>query len=150
MDANLAQYVSVMIGGQLFGFPIQVVQDVFSPDKLTKVPLTRPFVAGVINLRGRILTAIDMHELLDLARDAQDAYMALSIEYQGESFGLLIDSVGEVLALPEESLETNPPNIDSRWARISAGIYRLEQELMIVLDIDKLLPGIIALASAEE
>ena len=57
---NLIEYVTVMIGGQLFGLPISRVQDVFMPDRITRVPLSAPEIAGVLNLRGRIVTMIDM------------------------------------------------------------------------------------------
>src|SRR2546430_17162854 len=61
---NLIEYVTVMIGGQLFGLPISRVQDVFMPDRITRVPLSPPEIAGVLNLRGRIVTVVDMRRRL--------------------------------------------------------------------------------------
>ena len=137
---DVTEYVTVLIGGQLFGLPISRVQDVFMPDRLTRVPLSHPDIAGVLNLRGRIVTAIDMRIRLGLARekDAKPA-MAVGIESRGESYGLLIDSVGEVLKLSPDSREQNPINLDSRWARVSAGVHRLEGQLMVILDVDSVL-----------
>ncbi len=87
------QYVTVMIGGQLFGLPIARVQDVFMPESITRVPLSRPEIAGVLNLRGRIVTAIDMRKRLHLAPRTDDGQtMAVGIEHKGESYGLLIDN----------------------------------------------------------
>ena len=67
-DTNLVEYVTVTLDDQLFGLPIARVQDVFVPDRLTRVPLSPPEIAGVLNLRGRIVTAIDMRCRLGLPR----------------------------------------------------------------------------------
>src|SRR5437016_12421808 len=94
-DDGVTEYVTVMLGGQLFGMPISRVQDVFMPDRLTRVPLAPPEIAGVLNLRGRIVTAIDMRGRLALPeRDGKRPPMAIGIECRGESYGLVIDAVG--------------------------------------------------------
>ena len=105
---SITEYVTAMIGGQLFGLPIARVQDVFIPERLTRVPLASSDVAGVLNLRG-------------------------------ESYGLFIDSVGEVLKLADDSREVNPVNLDPRLTRMAAGIHRLDGQLMVVLDVDRVL-----------
>ena len=137
---NLKEYVTAMIGGQLFGLPILRVQDVFIPGRLTRVPLAPPEVAGVLSLRGRIVTLIDMRRSLGLDEraDAGPA-MAIGVERAGESYGLLIDSVGEVLKLDDAAREANPINLDLRLARVSAGIHRLDGQLLIVVDVDRVL-----------
>ena len=104
----ITEYVTAMIGGQLFGLPISRVQDVFMPERLTRVPLASRDVAGVLNLRG-------------------------------ESYGLLIDSIGEVLKLADSTRETNPVNLDPRMAKMAGGIHRLDGQLMVVLDVDRVL-----------
>jgi purine-binding chemotaxis protein CheW len=97
-------------------------------------------VAGVLNLRGRIVTLIDMRLRLGLEQpDGNDPVMAIGVESRGESYGLLIDSVGEVLKLDESLCERNPINLDLRLASVSAGIYRLEGQLLMVLDVDRVL-----------
>jgi purine-binding chemotaxis protein CheW len=134
---NLTEYVTAMIGGQLFGLPIVRVQDVFIPERLTRVPLAPPEIAGILNLRGRIVTLIDMRRRFGLGeRTGGDTAMAIGVESRGESYGLLIDSVGEVLKLDEAVREPNPVNLDERLARVSAGIYRLDGHLLIVVDVD--------------
>jgi purine-binding chemotaxis protein CheW len=137
---NLKEYVTVMIGGQLFGLPILRVQDVFAPERLTRVPLAPPEVAGILNLRGRIVTLIDLRCLLGLEdRKGEGQPMAVGVEHGGESYGLLIDSVGEVLKLDDASREPNPINLDPRLARMSAGIHRLDGQLLMVVDVDHVL-----------
>ncbi len=134
------QYVTIYICDQLFGLPISRVHDVFVPESMTRVPLSRPEVAGVLNLRGRIVTAIDMRRRLGLKPLADvENLMAIGIEFKEESYGLIIDSVGEVLDLSESSKEAVPSNLDPRWAEIAAGVHRLDNNLMVILDVDRVL-----------
>jgi len=116
------------------------VQDVFMLERLTRVPLARPEIAGVLNLRGRIVTAIDMRCRLGLPKlDEKRPPMAVGIECKGESYGLLIDAVGEVLKLDDNAREPNPVNLDSRLAQISAGVHRLDGQLLVILDVERVL-----------
>ena len=134
---HVTEYVTVLIGDQLFGLPISRVQDVFMPERLTRVPLSSPEIAGVLNLRGRIVTAIDMRRRLGLPPRTDDKpSMAIGIELKGESYGLLIDTVGEVMKLGDDTRESNPVNLDSRLARVSGGVHRLDGQLMVILDVD--------------
>jgi len=139
-NANLTEYVTFTVAGQLFGLPIERVQDVFKPTRMTRVPLAGPEIAGVLNLRGRIVTAIHLSNRLDLdARAEPTPPMAIGIEFGAESFGLLVDTVGEVLKLPDGEREQNPINLDRRLARVCAGVFRLDGQLLVVLDVDRVL-----------
>jgi purine-binding chemotaxis protein CheW len=134
------EYVTTMIGGQLFGLPIERVQDVFMPERLTRVPLSSIDVAGVLNLRGRIVTAIDMRSRLGLPKDESGKPpMAVGVEMRGESYGLLIDTIGEVLKLANDTREVNPVNLDPRMAKLAGGVHRLDGQLMVILDVDRVL-----------
>jgi purine-binding chemotaxis protein CheW len=137
---NVDEFVTATVGGQLFGLPISRVQDVFAPDRLARVPLAPHEIAGLLNLRGRIVTAIDMRKRLGLdALAASASRMAVGVEYRGESYGLLIDAIGEVLKLSAGSHEENPLNLDAGLASVSAGVHRLDGKLLVVLDIDRVL-----------
>ncbi|MHB8272298.1 chemotaxis protein CheW [Bradyrhizobium sp.] len=139
-EGTITEYVTAMIGGQLFGMPISRVQDVFIPELMTRVPLASSDVAGVLNLRGRIVTAIDMRSRLGLPKsDSGRPPMAVGVDLRGESYGLLIDAVGEVLKLADDSREVNPVNLDPRMAKMACGIHRLDGQLMVVLDVDRVL-----------
>ena len=139
-DTDLTEFVTFTIAGQSFGLPIGRVQDVFKPVRMTRVPLAGAEIAGVLNLRGRIVTAIDMRSRLDMKRrETGEPSMAIGIEVKGESFGLLVDGVGEVLKLADSEREPNPVNLDRRLASFSAGVYRLDGQLLVVLDIDRVL-----------
>ncbi len=143
LDANtgpMEEYVTVIIADQLFGLPISRVQDVFMLKDMTEVPLTIPEIAGVLNLRGRIVTAIDMRQRLGLPplEDGATA-MAVGIEKNRESFGLVIDRIGDVLNLPVNEFDANPVNLDARWKRVASGIFMLDRELLVILDVDRVL-----------
>ena len=140
LQDNMTEYVTAVIGGQLFGIPITRVQDVFDPDRLTQVPLAPPEIAGVLNVRGRILTVVDMWKRLDVERKgASNRQLALGVELEGESYGLLIDQIGEVLKVAAASREDSPINLDRKLAHVCAGVHRLDGKLMLVLDLDRVL-----------
>jgi len=140
IEGTVAEYVTAVIGGQLFGLPISRVQDVFMPERLTRVPLSSQEIAGVLNLRGRIVTVVDMRARLGLPRAEEGKPpMAVGVDLRGESYGLLIDTIGEVLRLPEASREENPVNLDPRMAKLAGGVHRLDGQLMVVLDVDRVL-----------
>lgn len=134
------EYVTVVVGDQMFGLPIDRVHDVFIASSLTHVPLAPPEIAGLINLRGRVVTAMCLRRRLGLG-DGQglERNMAVGLERAGESYGLLVDSVGEVMKLMPQTREANPVHMDQRWVRLSRGVYRLEDKLLIILDVDAVL-----------
>ena len=139
-EGAMVEYVTAMIGGQLFGLPISRVQDVFMPERVTRVPLASREIAGVLNLRGRIVTVVDMRARLGLPpADHGRTPMAVGVDLRGESYGLMIDQIGEVLRLPEDSREENPVNLDPRMTKLAGGVHRLDGQLMVVLDVDRVL-----------
>jgi purine-binding chemotaxis protein CheW len=139
-DVATEGYVTVVTGGQLFGLRLERVRDVFVPRGLSWVPLAPPEVAGLLNLRGRIVTAIDLRRRLSLPpREDGGAPLAVGIEERGELYGLIVDSVGDVLRLKRSSYEANPVTLDQRWANVCHGVHRLEHGLMVVLNVDKVL-----------
>lgn len=138
--AHRQEFVTVVVGGQRFGLPIGVVQDVFFAGAITPVPLAAPEVSGLLNLRGRVVTALSMRRVLDLPDlPAVGERMVVGVEYAGESFGLIVDSVGEVVSLSVADQQPNPINLDPRWARFSSGIHWLDDGLLVVVDIDAVL-----------
>jgi purine-binding chemotaxis protein CheW len=133
-------FVTVATGGQLFGLRLERVRDVFVPRGLSPVPLAPPEIAGLVNLRGRIVTAIDLRRRLGLPpRSDGGTPVAVGIEERGELYGLMVDRVGDVLRLKPSTYDANPVNLDQRWAKLCAGVHRLDHGLMVVLDVDKIL-----------
>lgn len=137
---STSEYITLKIGYQLFGAAVCDIHDVFAPSSITPVPLGPSEVAGVLNLRGRIVTAIDSRGRLGLPkRESDDAIMAIGIERGNESFGLIVDSVGEVVRLDDDKKEDIPANLDPVWAQIASGIYRMNDDLLVIMDIERLL-----------
>lgn len=134
-------FVTVVTAGQLFGVKLERVRDVFVPQGLSSVPLAPPEVAGLLNLRGRIVTALDLRQRLGLPPHEADAKapVAVGIEERGELYGLIADKIGDVLWLKASSYDANPANLDPRWAQVCSGVYRLDGDLMVVLDVEKVL-----------
>ena len=147
--SDMREYVTAIVAGEMMGLPILQVQDVFVPEGITRVPLAPTEIAGVINLRGRIVTLVDLRSRLGMAPRESDApVMAIGVEAGGESFGLLIDSIGEVLQLADAEREPNPLHLDPRLARVSSGIHRLDGRLLMVIDVDRVLEIETAAATA--
>ncbi len=134
------EFVTFTINGQLFGIPVLQIQDVLSSYRITRIPLAPPEIKGSLNLRGRVVTAIDVRIRLGLpARPEGAESMSIVAESEGELYSLLVDSVGEVLALSQSAYERNLPTLDAKFRAFSNGIYRLDGQLLVVLDVNRLL-----------
>ena len=137
---NLEDYVTFKVEGQLFGIPVLRVQDILKPDRIAPVPLAPREVKGSINLRGRIVTVIDVRIRLGLEpRDDIDESMGVTVEQDNDLYTLLVDKIGDVIGLSRDCYEKNPGTLDPLWREFSNGVFRLDEELMVVLDIDRLL-----------
>ncbi|RMD63480.1 MAG: chemotaxis protein CheW [Alphaproteobacteria bacterium] len=133
-------FVTFTIAKQLFGIPVLKVQDVLASYQITRIPLAPPEIMGSLNLRGRVVTAIDMRARLGLPpREDGAETMSIVVEHDGELYSLVVDAVGEVLALPFSAFDRNPPTLDPAFRAFSDGIYRLDDQLLVVLDVNRLL-----------
>ena len=137
--AETEDFVTFVIADQLFGIPVLKVQDVLSAHNITRIPLAPPEIAGSLNLRGRIVTAMDVRLRLGLPSKRESVSMSIVAEHDGELYSLMVDSVGEVLALDGSAFERNPPTLDPKIRDYSVGIYRLDDKLLVVLDVNRLL-----------
>ncbi len=141
MDSEMSEeFVTFTIAEQLFGIPVLQIQDVLSSYHITPIPLAPPEITGSLNLRGRVVTAIDVRLRLGLPARPSDAdSMSIVAENEGELYSLTVDSVGEVLALSQSTFERNLPTLDAKFRAFSEGIYRLEDQLLVGLDVKRLL-----------
>jgi purine-binding chemotaxis protein CheW len=137
--AEISEYVTVTVADQIFGLPIDRVHDVFIASAVTEVPLAPREIVGLLNLRGRVVTAMCLRRRLGLPDADSGREMAVGLENQGESYGLLVDQVGEVMKLSPDTREPNPVHMDPRWAKLSRGVHRLDGQLLIILDVDAVL-----------
>jgi len=133
-------FVTLTVADQLCGVPVLGVRDILGEHKITRIPLAPSEIAGSLNLRGRIVTAIDLRRRLHLPEPAPGtARMSVVAEQAGELYALLVDQVSEVMSLKASAFERNPPTLPPEWAQFSSGIYRLDNRLLVVLDVGKLL-----------
>jgi purine-binding chemotaxis protein CheW len=140
LDDEDQQFVTLTVADQLCGVPVLGVRDILGEQKITRIPLAPDEVAGSLNLRGRIVTAIDLRQRLGLAAAPAGARrMSVVAEQGGELYALLVDQVSEVMRVPASAFERNPPTLSPIWASFSTGIYRLNDRLLVVLDVGKLL-----------
>jgi len=145
---EMRAYVTLMLGDQLCGVPVLVVRDVLAGQTIAKIPLAPVEVAGNLNLRGRIVTAIDLRQRLRLPpRPAGRAPMSIVTEHGAELYALLVDHVSEVVSLRPSDMESNPQTLPANWVEYSLGIYRVDERLLVVLDVDRLLHLVPALAA---
>lgn len=133
------QLVTMMVDGQLFGIPILKVQDIVEPSQITPVPCAPSAIAGVLNLRGRIVTVIDLRELLGAKEENTGRQMSVTIEHKGDLYTLLVDSIGDVRSLPKRDFDKPPATLDENMRRLCSGVFRLEDNLLVVLDVSRIL-----------
>jgi purine-binding chemotaxis protein CheW len=139
-ESRQQTFVTVTVAGQQFGIPVLQVQDILGAQRITHIPLAPPEVAGSLNLRGRIVTAIDVRTRLSLPpRDDGKPGMSVVVEHQHELYSLIVDAVGEVLDVEAGRFERNPSTLEAVWREVSAGIFRLDDSLLLILDVARLL-----------
>lgn len=137
---NTKDYLTVIIADQRFGIPVLQVQDVLRQQKITRVPLASAEIAGSLNLRGRIVTAIDVRKRLNITgKRPEKPPMSVVVEHKSELYSLIIDEVGDVITLDNALVEKNPGTLDPAWRDISTGIYQLENELLVIMEVSRLL-----------
>lgn len=140
VSEDLHEFSTFEVAGQLLGINVLEVQDVLNPIEIASVPLSSGEVAGLLNLRGRIVTAIDMRNKLGLEPfENRDECKSIVVEKDQELYSLIVDKVADVIGIPASKYESNPPNLKAAWAEISSGVYRLDGRIMLVIDVGSLL-----------
>jgi purine-binding chemotaxis protein CheW len=139
MAEGTDEVVTFRVGKQWFGLPVIAVQEVISHQQTARVPLARSCVAGLLNLRGQVVTAIDMHDRMEISANASESLMDVVVCDGGELFALVVDEVGDVVAVPPHTLERLPASLDGLWARICTGVVRLDNGLLALIAVARLL-----------
>ncbi len=132
--------VTLTVAGQLCAVPVLAVRDVLDEQAITPVPLAPREIAGNLNLRGRIVTAVCLRRRLGLAEPRPgQRRMSVVAELGGEYYALLVDEVGEVLSLEPGLFEPTPPTMAPAFAAFAEGVFRLPGQLLLVLSVPRLL-----------
>jgi purine-binding chemotaxis protein CheW len=134
-----SSYFTVYVNNEIFGLPVENTHTIFRITAVTPVPHGPADIAGLVNLRGKIVTAVSLRHRLNIPGDinVQNA-LAIGIEHRGENFALIVDEVGDVLALAKSMEIPIPPHFDPRRAHLTTGLYRVNKLLIPVLDIEAL------------
>ena len=133
------QFVTFYLNHQAFGIPVLKVHDILKIETQNKVPLAPKEVSGLINLRGRVVPSISMRRYLNLPElQGAERSMSVVLEHNNDLYNFMVDKVSEVQTIPLKSIETVPPTLDPRWHSIASGVYRLNHELLVILNIDQI------------
>lgn len=141
-DADIdgeSSYFTVFVNNEIFGLPVENTHTIFRVTAVTPVPHSPADIAGLVNLRGKIVTAVSLRRRLNIPGNVnvQNA-LAIGIEHRGENFALIVDEVGDVLSLAKTMQIPIPAHFDPHRARLTCGLYRVNKLLIPVLDVDTL------------
>jgi purine-binding chemotaxis protein CheW len=136
----MPQYCTFRVGDLLLGVEVLRVQEVIRDQVLTPVPLAHRSVSGLINLRGQIVTAIDLRVRLGLAAAAGDEpKLNVVVQQDGDAVALRVDEIGDVAEVGAESFEPTPETVRGTLRDLVVGVHKLEGRLLLVLDIDRVI-----------
>lgn len=139
-DSDGPMFVTMIVHGQMLGIEVKHVRDVLREQNVTPVPLAPPEVSGSLNLRGRIVTVVDLRSRLGLPpREPEAKCHFVVVELKGELYSLMVDSVGDVLTSRLSQLEKPPGNLGAAWKEIATGVYKLDGQLIVLMDVQTLL-----------
>jgi len=144
----MLEMCSVRVGQTLFGIPITHILEIAGGVRPSAVPLAPKFIGGLVHYRGDVLTTVSLRRLLGLPERGRDgdsggnngSQNILVLESSGGCFGLLVDSIGEVLTVSPADHEPNPSILDERRGALFAGAYKLQEGLLVMLDLERLDP----------
>ena len=133
------QLTTFRVNDNLYGVDVQVVQEVTKGSPLTMVPLASPSVAGLLNLRGQIVTALDLSFLLGKPKPFDPDLMGFVIcRWEGHLIALVVDEIGDVIELDRSQFEKTPSNLASEVKAMADGVLKMQQELLVILNAEKI------------
>lgn len=134
----MTQLVTFTLGDHTFGVEVAAVQEVMRGLARTRVPLAPRTLAGLINLRGQVLTAVELREVFRLpARDSDDEAMMVLIHHEGEPIAFMVDSIGAVVTVSPDQFEGPPETLDGPARQLIRGAYKLDDHLLLSLDVQR-------------
>ena len=134
------EYVTFRLAEQWLGIPVMAVQEVLVAMRIASVPLAPDAIAGFLNLRGQIVTAVDLRTTLRMpARPPEAEIMNVVVNHGGELFAFMVDEVGDVVSVDADAVAPPPPTLDPRWRAACLGIIRRDVGLLLVLNVEDLL-----------
>jgi purine-binding chemotaxis protein CheW len=133
---------SLYAGNEIFGIDTRKIREVLGQRDPQRVPMSPPFIAGVVPYRGEVLTTVNLRALLGMQEHTGcGCVLVMEDEAAAERFGLVVDAVGGVVTVSERALEANPCTLEARGRWLFDGAYKMESTLMVRLDPQKLSPS---------
>ncbi len=133
-----SELLTCRVGGQWLGLQVKQVREVVTPQPSTDMPLAPEAVMGLINLRGRVITQLDVRKVIGLpAREADDFRVAIVETLSGEDFGLVMDEVGEVIDLDPNMYEKTPKTLDRIWQDVSEGVLKQDERVVVLVNVER-------------
>ena len=140
--AKTRQFCTFFLKDQFFGVPVEQVQEVIRYQEMTRVPLVAPVIRGLINLRGQIVMAVDLRRRFGMEeRPESQLPMNVVVRTDDGAVSLLVDEIGDVLEVEEESFENPPETLQGQARELVRGVYQLQERLMLVLDTQRAVTG---------
>ncbi|MEO0600247.1 MAG: chemotaxis protein CheW [Myxococcota bacterium] len=137
MSSTLTQLCTFHVDDLLFAIEVVRIQEVIRFEQITQVPLSSPMVRGLINLRGQIVTAVDLRSRLDLETATDDAPMNVVIRLEEGLISIIVDDIGDVLEVDESAFEHAPPTLPAHLRRVVDAVCKLPDRLLLVLDPER-------------
>jgi purine-binding chemotaxis protein CheW len=132
--SEMQQFCTFVLDQSLFGLEVERVQEIIRYQELTRIPLAPEEVAGLINLRGQIVPAIDLRRCLRLpARTDEGLPTNVVIRTEDGALSLLVDQIGDVVDVSEDAYESSPDNLPSAVRDLIRGVYKLDGQLLLIL-----------------
>jgi purine-binding chemotaxis protein CheW len=134
-------FVTFRVAGQWFGLPVMCVQEVLTTQRIARVPLAPADVTGFLNLRGQIVTVIDVRTRMGLPSDASDpdaTHLNVVIRDDTDFFSLRVDEIGDVVNVPASAVEPLPATLGARWSSVCVGVVYRARDSMVILDAGRI------------
>jgi purine-binding chemotaxis protein CheW len=136
---NTNQFSTFRVDGRYYGVNVKLVQEITQAMPLTRVPLAPSYVAGLINLRGQIATAIGLRELFKLTPPESEDRINVICKSDGPLLALVVDEIGDVIEVEDSIFESTPNTVNPAVAQFMQGVYKLPSEILSVIDVQKLI-----------
>ncbi|MDA7978080.1 MAG: chemotaxis protein CheW [Pirellulales bacterium] len=139
LSSTETQYATFYVADLLLGLPLSQVREIINHQDVTAVPHAPPFVRGVINLRGEVVTVVDHATLLDLPQsDITAKSRTVIVNWDGDQVGLTVDSIADIISIPHSEITPPPSNINGADGRRFRGVYTTENHIVVIVKLDDL------------
>lgn len=136
------QFSTFTVSDRLYGIDVTRVQEIAKKMTMTPVPLSPAYVHGLINLRGQICTAIGLRDLFEIQSESPEDFMNVVCRSDGMLMSFLVDRIGDVIEVEDAKFESTPDTLPPKIQRFMSGVYKLDSQILSVIDVDKILETI--------